>query len=380
MRVITKSFLEDNGYDMLKCIDSARNNGAQFSNDFFFDIGKYSETASSVNTANRCGRLYDYKYLQGYRKNRPAAVNLALGTLVHSGLEYYWNMIGDIVDRGGSDNFHANSGGILEALDLSSGSQDADFWSDEKSDIWKCQATAYLRGYHSKYREKDWTQYHNIRPEFTFIYISEGGKLRVGKMDALMLEGDTYAVCMEHKTTSDSRINDMLSPYWAKLDIDTQVCVYREALKLIYPDRLPKMVYDVILKTAKKPLKGKGTKRKDETVGQLAERRIAGNESLVDYTSRLTEVDYGEGSEAYVRRELHLLDKDQSKLSSEIDATIELLTVKGFIDRRNPTACTYFGRSCDFLGVCSGRERIDDEGLFSSKATKHMELELAQEA
>ena len=380
-KVITESFLKDHGYDLNKCIASAKGmlmrGGVVFYAKFMHELSE-AETASSVSAANRCGKLYHYKYQLMLKKSRPTAVNLALGTLVHNGLEYYWGMIRDMQEHGAEDTFSANSGGLLEALDLSVENRDNDFWSNEKSDIWKCQAIAMLRGYYSKYLENDKLtggrmDYHAIRPEFSFIYISDGGKLRIGKMDVVMLRGATHVICMEHKTTSDSRVNEAGADYWSKLFIDTQLCFYREAIKRMYPDRQALVIYDVLRKTSKKPLKGKGTKRKDESPEELAARKEAGNESLPAYTNRLIEEVFDD--EMYVRKEIPVLNSSQKKVSQEIDLTVDLLGDKRVLNRRNPTACTYYNTTCDFIDVCTEASSIDDRGLFQEKTAKHEEIE-----
>lgn len=374
MRVITEQFLKENNYSLEKCIEHSRRLSPSFQKAFYDDVIEYGETASSISTANRCGALYGFKYKYGLFKEGQTSVNLAVGSLTHVGLEYYWNMISSIVDRGGEDTFAANSGGILECLDNATQSIDPEFWDDEKSEVWKCHVGAYLHGYYDHNFQKDINAgYHDIRPEFSFIYISDNGRLRLGKMDVLMLKGDDEAICMEHKTTDNKGALDFSTPYWTKLDIDTQLCFYREAVEKMYPNRKATVIYDVIIKTSKKPLKGRATRRKGETDEELEARKREKDESIRDFNIRVLEEYLSYPEERLVRREVPALGAHSKTFSREVDFTFELLHDQRFLQKRNPTACTYFGRPCDFLDVCTGR--ADTSTGFKEKQSKHIEIE-----
>lgn len=370
MKVITKEFLAKNGHSLHSCIKAAKAEGGSFLSKFSLEMSE-AETASSVSAAMRCGKLYNHRYVERMVKDQPSSVNLAVGTLVHSGLEHYWNWWSERKEGVSRDDHFYK--GLVDALKKSMSENDQDFWSDEKSNLWLSQVRAYLYGYYNAHSEVDeGLGYHNVRPEFSFLYISKQGALRTGKMDVMMLRGDDEVVCMEHKTTSNKSSQDYSSDYWKRLEFDPQILFYREALEAIYPEKNPVILYDVIIKTAKKPLKGRATRRKGESDESLESRRRDGDESLTDYADRVSSYYKSNPSERYVRKTILALKNEQDQLSREIDSTISLTRDSRFISIRNSSACQQYGGPCDYLDVCSGSRDLNDG--FTKKSNKHVEV------
>ena len=319
---------------------------------------KHIHTASSLNCWLTCQQKYKYKYEQGYRTSETIPAFL-IGTAVHLGLESFWN------------------GEPLEGALIAT----AQYMLDEpyfKRDGWieRLRIQAYIHGYYRRWlHTRD--DYHVLGVEHEFLREAEGKKGRAGKLDVLARrKSDGKLVIIEHKTASKfAKADDPSSAYWSKLSMDTQVCFYHRNIEDMYGEE-PEVIYDVIIKTKSTPLKGSARKRKAETDAEFAQRKYDSAETPSEYSARIRKVYIEEGAERYIRKTVHVTRDEVDRKLDELQHVIHDIEESprwGIHRVRNTTACNSYGGTCEFLGVCTGLEQLDDP-KFEKKEKLHSEL------
>ena len=315
---------------------------------------EYIHTASSLNCWLTCPQKYYYKYEQGYKTSETIPAFL-IGTAVHVGLEAFWK------------------GEPLEGALIAT----ARYMLDEpyfKRDGWieGLRIQAYIGGYYHRWL-KDRDLYEVVGAELEFLE-----KGRAGKLDVLVRrKSDGKLVIIEHKTASKfAKADDPSSAYWSKLSMDTQVCFYHRNIEDMYGEE-PEVIYDVIIKTKSTPLKGSARKRKAETDAEFAQRKYDSAETPSEYGARVRRVYREEGAERYIRREVHVTKEDVDRKLEELEYVIKDIETAprtfSTFRVRNTTARNSFGGTCEFLGVCTGLELLDDP-KFKKKEKLHSEL------
>lgn len=327
--------------------------------------GLVIHTQSSISCWQRCQQLYHNKYELGYRSVAPIAAYL-IGSAVHIGLEYFWKGEPFAVAMGKAEAFM---------------SKESYFKGDGRVEA--ARIHAYIKGYYGRWmNERHLYEVVGVELEFhrTDILSESITTVTAGKLDVLVRrKSDGQLIIIEHKTAGPySKADEPGSPYWMKLSMDTQSCFYIDKVHKITGE-MPLLMYDVVLKTRSAPLKSKARKKKDETPAQLEERKAKDLEPIPAYKARLASIYAHEGEKRYFRKIVNItqkeLDRKRNELNSmmvDIDVTSRH-PVSSWSRVRNTAACNAYGSTCEFMGVCTGVEQLNDP-KFKKKETTHEEL------
>jgi len=330
------------------------------------------DTASSLSCWMRCQKLHEYRYSLGYRMAATIPAYL-IGTAVHIGLESFWN----------GDSFTGAMASVVKFM------QGEPYFSDTGK-IERARIYAYLKGYYARWG-KDLNNYEVIGVEVEFSRVicdvsgsqrHEAYRIAAGKLDALVRrKSDGQLIIIEHKTAGAySKADDPSSIYWTKLSMDNQSCSYVHHIEELTGER-PLIMYDVVLKTRSAPLKSKKRKKKTETDAEFQLRIAGDNESTQEYQTRLANKYVEECGDRYFRQVINITSNELEEKVKELGYIAQQIhsnTGEG-IRIRNTTACNSFGSTCEFMGVCTGLEQLDDP-KFIKKETAHEELQQQKEA
>ena len=310
-------------------------------------------TNSAAKTFRRCAREYQNSYVERVRSVRVSDA-LRFGTLIHLALEAWWKT--------------ANLERALAALDV------------ESDPYERAKAEALIIGYDMRWCDEQYDVL-AVECEFTAPLINpDTGRAstawsRGGKIDAIARRNGLDVV-IEHKTTSEDI--GLGSDYWKRLTLDTQISGYLVGARALGYEPQG-VVYDVIRKPALRPLMAtpvEAQKRKAD--GSLYANQREESEMPTQYRNRIL-ADIGERPSWYYQRcEIVRLAID------EHEAAVDLWQLAGQIREstrrgvfpRNPDACVRYGRTCDYFGVCTRTESLDDESKFRRADTAHEELSL----
>ena len=241
---------------------------------------------------------------------------------------------------------------------------------------------ALFDGYKKRWEESDKATYETIGTEMRFdaplMNPETGGVSKTfhlsGKIDALAKEKTTgKVVIVEHKTTSQDIGPG--SDYWRKLPIDGQVSGYycgAEALG----HQASTCLYDVIRKPTIKPLKATPEdKRKYNKDGSLSKACRENDETPDEWYERLTADIASRPDYYYARIEISRSDNDLLEYLFDMWAVSREIADAQRMNRwsRNPQACSVYG-TCEYFGVCTGEQDIDDVTLFRTAERANEEL------
>ena len=318
-------------------------------------------TASSLNAGLQCPTLFKYKYIDLYRT--PPSPAMFTGSTMHKGLEGFF--LGKSFEE---------SCAMMEDYAKS----ESDGWIEENQANWE-KLKIYLHGYFKKWPQ-DFLKGKIVfvEQEFRFTY----NKLEFGgKWDAVVYDPvEMTAIIYEHKTTS-LNLDSEADSYFAKLPLDVQCNIYREAAwKFLTLNEhplieMPGLVYDVIKTTKAAPkTKKRIVRRKDETDEDLALRKEESMETFQEFGERISE-DYMvvEDNKKYFQHEIPYVQSNHKRRLFELSEYANLLSNKGFLEIRNSTSCGNYG-GCPYMDVCLGRERLDDSLKFTKLEKRHPEL------
>jgi hypothetical protein len=282
-------------------------------------------TNSSLSTFRACPRLYQLKYVDGYRPVENGE-DLELGTAMHHALESWWT-------DGDYDKAAARLSEDLTGLQLG-------------------KALTLIAGYHHRWLE-DRALYEVIGLEVPFSFVMPGmkGVRAAGKIDGIvrrLSDGTTWIV--EHKTTSSDLAPG--STYWQRLGMDSQISMYFDGAKSLGHD-VAGCLYDVI---GKPKLRGRQNETPEQLGARVAEEIIAAPERY------------------YQRSEIVRFEKELDDSRADVLLTTRLLRTGRA--PRNVDACFKYGaaKPCSFADVCAGNARIDDETKFRKTDDLHPEL------
>jgi hypothetical protein len=241
---------------------------------------------------------------------------------------------------------------------------------------------ALFEGYRNRWEEYDRNTYDAICTERAFkapLMNPETGGISktfhlAGKIDALAKEKATgKVVIVEHKTTGQDIGPG--SDYWRKLPIDGQVSGYYVGAEAIdYP--ASKCLYDVIRKPTIKPLKATPEdKRKYNKDGSLSKACRENDETPDEWYERLTADIASRPDYYYARIEISRSDNDLMEYLFDMWAVSREIADAERMNRwsRNSQACSVYG-TCEYFGVCTGEQDIDDVTLFRTAERANEEL------
>jgi hypothetical protein len=328
-------------------------------------------TASACKAWRACPRLYRLTYEDGYRPAQlPDA--LALGTLGHRGLEAWWRAAR--VAPNEPDAWWAAAEAELEV---------------EQEPYQRARALSLMWGYHARWQGLTWQEQQlrvlDIEVEFSGPLFNPATSAasktwaRAGKIDALVEVGGNAWV-VEHKTTSEE-----IAPgadYWQRLVLDAQVSTYLAGARLLGHEPAG-IIYDVIRKPGLVPLRATPEdKRRFTKAGRLDARQRTEDEDPEAFYARLTST-IGLDLDAYFARAavVRTLDEERAAAEDQWQTGVQIRDARrAGAWPRNPDACLRFGRRCDFFGVCSGVESLDDPTRFRRAETPHEELSMCRTA
>lgn len=221
-----------------------------------------------------------------------------------------------------------------------------------------------------------WWRHHTLRVKRADIpfQVPIADVLYVGEFDG---DGEDKGeeVIVELKTTSKDISPG--SPFWREAaQTNPQVTIYLSAARA-QGRRLRRVVYDVIRKTGLErtkatPLeKRKYTKvTKTEPVARLYANMRGADETDDEYELRVLE-DIVEKPEKYFQRHdiVRYEDEHQAHLR-DVTGMVRLMQVVEQMDevpRSMGSACWKWGRACDYLPVCLGEDRIDNNFVYQDR-------------
>lgn len=266
---------------------------------------------TSLETAARCPRLYQYRY----PLNKTTVFSndiLTFGVEFHEGLDFFWN----------------NKGKYTVNADL----------FDDPDQAIICQAL--LDSYNDRY---SLDEVEVILVEEKFEVETDYGH-RVAIFDGIVkYRGRTLLV--ESKTTR-SYIDDK-SFYWNRLDLDLQIGYYVWFAEQV-GHKVDGVLYDVS-RVPKMKMGKDGRKVIDETPEMFYDRVFGKLMNNPD--------DY------HVRR---LLNPDVEEVMKQVDMWEK--TMHWYEENqhfpKNHTSCQMYGRTCEFKPVCTGSTTLDNERLY----------------
>lgn len=329
-------------------------------------------TTSAQRAYRTCPRLYQLRYELGYRPAfAPDA--LALGTLGHRGLEVWWRAA-----QAGGDPV-----GWWEAASAE---------VDREADPWhRSRALSLLWGYHARWQDLTWKEWPirvlAVEAEFSAPLLNpETGAAsktwqRAGKLDAVIEVGGWHTYVVEHKTTSEDVRPG--AEYWQRLTIDSQVSNYVAGARALGYEPAG-VLYDVLRKPDLRPLKAtpEDKRRFRKKDGVLDARQRLEDETPEAFYDRCNAAIEADVDAYYARALVVRLEAEEREAALDIWQTgAQIRDARRLkVWPRNADACIRFGRRCDFWGVCTGTESLDDPTRFRRAETPHEELSMARPA
>lgn len=332
-------------------------------------------TNSAMTTFRRCQREYHYSYELGYRSADDAEA-LRIGTLIHTGLELWWNgleldCVLEKAVEGAANAFEAAKVRVmLRGYDAR--------WSHER-------ARFVVVGVEHEFRAP-------LRNPLT------GAASRTydlgGKVDVLLEHG-----IVEHKTTSSDI--GVGSTYWRKLAMNSQVSTYFAGARALGVEPVV-CVYDVLRKPGQRPSQvpvkddsgfkvvldangervyckniGKAGPKPRETadaaLGYVLQTRP---ETVEEYEARISEDIAAHPDKYYQRGEVVRLENEEREAALDAWQITQLMRESAATGAhpRNADACERFGGMCSFFEVCTGTATLEDAARFVRVENVHQEL------
>ncbi len=237
-------------------------------------------TNSRLKAFRRCARLHFYSYELGYRPVEDAEA-LRFGTLIHLGLEAWWQALLPVDDlqaacerrynaRGGADGFFDD----LETAIFEGRSLDASLLAVAgcTDPFEKVRAEEMLHGYHLRWQSAGLVPI-AVEVEFTAPLVNPetGAPSRTfqlaGKLDVLARDVATgRVVIIEHKSSSEDITPG--SPYWSRLRIDGQVSQYFAGARALGYEPAA-CIYDVLAKPFLRPAKATPMEERKYTLAKF---------------------------------------------------------------------------------------------------------------
>lgn len=312
-------------------------------------------TASRLRDARACQRRHKYRYIDGYAPLDDVAP-LRFGTMFHLALAAWWDHMPEFRLEFALAEIPATADPYEAAM-----------------------ARALITGYDARWADQAYEVLATER-EFRVPLINPetDAKSRTwdlgGKLDVIARDSSGDTLIVEHKTTSEEIAPG--SEYWKRLKLDGQVSIYYQGARAAGFD-VSKCLYDVIRKPGQRPLKAtppdKVRLKKDGT--PYADTRMA-DETPAEYEARLMEAIAEDPNRYFARGEVVRLEAEMDEAMFDAWTLAQQLRAAEVADRfpRNPDACSQYGRTCAFFGVCSGEQSLDDPLLFKRMENVHPEL------
>lgn len=191
-----------------------------------------------------------------------------------------------------------------------------------------------------------------------------------GKLDGLARDHEGRLCIVETKTTSQDLTDG--SPYWATLTIDDQIGAYLAGAKALGYGQPEYVLYDVLKKPSVEPKRATPPeKRKYRKDGELYANQRTEDEPVDEYRERVVEKMLDKPDHYYARRELVRLEDEMTAHRRDLLRIVdEMATTYADPETpapKSPHACKRFGRICEFVDVCAGRDSLDSHNFKKEK-------------
>lgn len=335
---------------------------------------------NSRQTAFRaCRRLHHYRY-ELLRRPIVVARPLAVGSLVHVGLEAWWSWF--LPEAAGGKRAASPYDAAAEAMAARLAKRRPD--DAEISPFNVAAAEAMLIGYDARWCvdvAENWEVIAVEAPFATALINPDTGRASqsyrlAGKMDAIVRRrADGHEGIVEHKTTASGI--EPGSSYWPKLRMDAQVSTYYAGARSIGFD--PRFVlYDVLSKPSQEPRKATpvADRKYRKTDGALYAKQRENDETPAEYRDRILADVREDPNGYYARAEVIRTESELLEHAWDVWQTTKSLHETRLSGRhsRNPDACWSYHRACDYWSVCTGSASISDDYLFRTSKSAHEEL------
>lgn len=323
-------------------------------------------TVSRMRAFNSCRRLHQIKYELGYRSTQTSAA-LSFGSLIHAGLEAWWG--------------HAGEGARVDAALAAMTKKAAE--GTEIDAVTLAKAEVLICGYDQRWLAT-MEDFETIGVELEFRAPlrnpATGYPMRelevAGKLDALIRKrSDGTVWIVEHKTSSDDLSAG--STYWQRLRMDPQVSVYYDGAKSLGHE-VAGCIYDVLSKFRETPKLATPMDKRRYTKkdGKLDARQRENDETLDEFRARLTASMIESPDGFFGRADVIRTDAELEESARDTHETALMIRDCSKRSRapRNPDACFLYHRVCEFHGVCSGCDALDNQVNFQKKDSIHSEL------
>lgn len=198
---------------------------------------------------------------------------------------------------------------------------------------------------------------------------------RAGKIDLILEFPGRIVRVTEHKSSSEDPGPG--SPYARRLTLDEQVSFYLRAAQ--YMGYQPEsIVYDVLRKFRVDPLEATPEATRYLKDGKtLRKNAREQDETPAEYEARLVEVAKSAPEKIVSRIAVQRFEHEVERFDREIWARSRMMlhVMREQLATRNSRACfQHHGSGCEYLDVCSGHGRLDDEFRFLKLVDTHPEL------
>lgn len=259
--------------------------------------------------------------------------------------------------------------------------------TDERVLLIAAKCRGLMRGYDARWASVPWETL-SVEEEYSLPLMNpQTGKrsrtfTTAGKYDGIIRyseSGKTYL--LEHKTASDD-ISDPSSPYWMRLAIDSQVSHYVLS-QWQRGIRLDGTVYDVIRKPGIRPRILKPAEQKALVTwgtyfGVNVGKQEATSETFQLYEVRLAHECTEDPHRYFQRRTIPRLDNELLEYAREAwDVGQSIIHARANdAHYRNSGACVQYNSPCEYLGLCSGNDTIENTDRWERTTETHSELEV----
>lgn len=180
---------------------------------------------------------------------------------------------------------------------------------------------------------------------------------------------------VEHKTSSE-KISPG-SPYWQRLLIDAQIDFYLPGAESL-GKQCDGVLYDVLGKLGLRPKLATPVDKRQYTkkTGELYKNQRDTDESPDEFEKRCLAKLAEDPDRFYQRATIVRLLGEKSEAALDVWQTAGAIrdSKRLKIFPRNPDSCVQWGRACEFFGVCTGTQSIEDPILFREQEHEHTEL------
>lgn len=317
-------------------------------------------TASRLRTHRRCARLHHLMYGLGYRPVHRAAP-LALGTVIHLGIEAWWrgegamaDIIGRVLKSDDGRELDAYEAAKVRPLLLGYAYR---AWPDRRD--WEVVAVEEV------FRAPLYSPDLEPSPDFDLA----------GRID-LVLRRDGRNYIVDHKTTS-ADLSEPTPRLIERLAFDEQMTIYWLGAESGMRIPVSGIIYDCIGKPGIRPLLATPPEnRRYRKDGELYANQRETDETPEEYSDRIAEEIERNPERYYRRHETLRLDHELHEGVADIwqDAAIIAENIRARRHPRNPNACHDFNRTCEFWDVCAHGADPEFSSQFTRSDNRHPEL------